>query len=878
MYHPKCNILAALLIAAVIVPAASGTAVKVHAVSTISEVSQITEPNEPIVPKMVSVTAFDGEKEISLTEQGREFFISTGTILKFNPPLEENEDIRYEYSYRDEAIPAEFEDVGEKNTFVFKAVRKGLFHVRVARQEGETQTVAVFDIVVNDGEDISDDKGISLSDTVKMDMGTNKTFTLSDGKISHLISSDPSLMTGVKVSNNVAEIRTQNSGTAYLCVIDQEGIVRIVTVNIGDCILRTPKNDIVQLNNASFTPSPIPDQSVLSRTIRVSTGKEIVFSPYGDRNYTYQYYYQNSEGKNICMQKESTDGTFRIVPLEAKQYVISVIVRERSKNYVKKEAFTIIAKGNTQFPVQIPDTVANGKRESITFPDEIVTVWKSSSHTVYAKSGQKLTVRGVLEGMTKYVVMTSRGGIYEHNIEVTEKASEPFQLKEQNISLDVKETKNVTFVQKGNSDITYQSNNPAVAAVSENGVITGVKAGQTEIVVSSKMQTEKIQVTVNTTTIKLNTSTLEMFNNNQQKLTATLDPGSTTAVTFSSSNPKTASVSSGGTVTAVSGGTAVITAKTANGKTATCKVTVIEIPQNVTIKFASVCPTIHVGDTVYVDIKLSDEKYLKYVSIKASDNSKAFVSYNKNGRCMIKGLNTGKVYLTASLPNGKQIKTYFYSVGDYAKFRTMRAVEKGIDISCFNENIDYQKLKEHGYTFVIIRSGFGNELSQKDTLFEKHIQGAKKAGLGIGIYHFSYAVSAADARKEAQICSQIIAKYRDDIKYGVYIDYEEDSVRYARQRGYVVSGKVVTDIAVAFCEEIERLGYVGGIYSNYSYTTDYLDLGRTRKYFFWYAAPEASSPYYECDMWQYSFQVKDSSFRGDADGDKLFSTVFQALA
>ena len=64
---------------------------------------------------------------------------------------------------------------------------------------------------------------------------------------------------------------------------------------------------------------------------------------------------------------------------------------------------------------------------------------------------------------------------------------------------------------------------------------------------------------------------------------------------------------------------------------------------------------------------------------------------------------------------------------------------KGIDISVYQQNIDFKKLKDSGIEFVIIRAGFGKVVSQKDKLFESHYSNAKKAGLKVGCYHYTYA-------------------------------------------------------------------------------------------------------------------------------------------
>ena len=74
---------------------------------------------------------------------------------------------------------------------------------------------------------------------------------------------------------------------------------------------------------------------------------------------------------------------------------------------------------------------------------------------------------------------------------------------------------------------------------------------------------------------------------------------------------------------------------------------------------------------------------------------------------------------------------------------------KGIDVSYCQTNIDWQKVKNSGVDFVIIRAGYGKEINQKDKQFENHYTGAKAAGLYVGAYHYSYARSVNEAMQEA---------------------------------------------------------------------------------------------------------------------------------
>ena len=114
---------------------------------------------------------------------------------------------------------------------------------------------------------------------------------------------------------------------------------------------------------------------------------------------------------------------------------------------------------------------------------------------------------------------------------------------------------------------------------------------------------------------------------------------------------------------------------------------------------------------------------------------------------------------------------YGYVSASYIK---LQAIEKGIDVSKWNGDIDWNKVKSDGIDYVIIRGGFGN--SSIDPKFKSHIEGASNAGLKVGVYWFSYATSVSKAKEEAAKCLETIKPYKDKISYPVFYDFEYASV------------------------------------------------------------------------------------------------------
>lgn len=183
---------------------------------------------------------------------------------------------------------------------------------------------------------------------------------------------------------------------------------------------------------------------------------------------------------------------------------------------------------------------------------------------------------------------------------------------------------------------------------------------------------------------------------------------------------------------------------------------------------------------------------------------------------------------------------------------------KGIDVSYCQTGVDYKKVKASGIGAVIIRAGYGREVSQKDTQFEKHYAGAKAVGLKIGAYWFSYAESVSDAVTEAKACLACIKGKKFDMP--IYFDME---VSWQTKLGK----KTLTAMCKAFCDTIEQAGYKSGSYANPNWYSNYLDYSGLRaKYSIW-LAQWASTHSLGCDVWQYSDQGKVNGISGNVDLD-----------
>jgi GH25 family lysozyme M1 (1,4-beta-N-acetylmuramidase) len=195
---------------------------------------------------------------------------------------------------------------------------------------------------------------------------------------------------------------------------------------------------------------------------------------------------------------------------------------------------------------------------------------------------------------------------------------------------------------------------------------------------------------------------------------------------------------------------------------------------------------------------------------------------------------------------------------------------RGIDVSDHQTEIDWQAVADSGIEFAIIRCGWrgysGGSLNE-DTTFRQNIEGAKAAGLKVGVYFFSQATSMVEGAEEAIFALNLLEGYSLDLP--VFFDWEEIGVESARTDN--VSGETVTAAALEFCRLVESAGYDSGIYAylNLAYFT--YDLNQLEGITIWMGNP-GSAPefYYDHTYWQYSFTGSVDGIQGDVDLDVIF--------
>ena len=176
----------------------------------------------------------------------------------------------------------------------------------------------------------------------------------------------------------------------------------------------------------------------------------------------------------------------------------------------------------------------------------------------------------------------------------------------------------------------------------------------------------------------------------------------------------------------------------------------------------------------------------------------------------------------------------------------------GVDVSKWNGDIDWYALKEQGVEFAIIRVGYrGYETGELvlDDRYYEYMDGASDAGLDIGVYFYSQAMTEEEAVEEAWFVLDCIRGY--EISLPVYFDTEE--VEEGESRTDVIAAGSYTLNADAFCSTIEENGYHAGVYASNGWIRRNLDLSWLTDYEIWYAQyNDTPGREYGFDMWQYT--------------------------
>ena len=188
----------------------------------------------------------------------------------------------------------------------------------------------------------------------------------------------------------------------------------------------------------------------------------------------------------------------------------------------------------------------------------------------------------------------------------------------------------------------------------------------------------------------------------------------------------------------------------------------------------------------------------------------------------------------------------------------------GIDVSKWQGEIDWDKVKNSGIDFVIIRCGYRGSVTGslvEDPYFLQNIKGATSSGLKVGVYFFTQAINEVEAVEEASMVVSLLGDY--ELQYPVFIDTEGAG---GEGRADNLDVETRTMVCEAFCRTIENAGFEAGVYASRNWYNNNLNTSELEDYVIW-LAEYRSAPLYQgyYRMWQYTSKGKVDGIEGNVD-------------
>ncbi len=634
-------------------------------------------------------------------------------------------------------------------------------------------------------------------------------------------------------NGNLSQV-TFSTGNKKIATVDSNG--KITAVGVGTSKI-TAKTYNGKTASCTVTVKKLADSITLNKTsITLGVGEQYDLNSSIPNNTAayYRLYYSNNtaiasvqKSGGLVTAKTAGTTTIRCKLSNGKTASCTVTVKKLADSItLNKTSITLGVGEQYDLNSSIPNNTAAYYRLYYSNNTAIASVQKSGG-LVTAKTAGTTTIRCKLSnGKTASCTVTVK------------KLADSITLNKTSITLGVGEKYDLNSSIPNNTAAYYRlyySNNTAIAPVQKSGgLVTAKTAGTTTIRCKlSNGKTASCTVTVKklADSITLNKTSITLGVGEKYDLNSSI-PNNTAAYyrLYYSNNTAIAPVQkSGGLVTAKTAGTTTIRCKLSNGKEAICKVTVKSAPSRVTVSNKSA--TLKVGQSKTLKATLNNNAY-SYRSTWTSSNTYV-ATVNSTGKISAKSQGTATI--TYKTYNGKTAS---------CKLTVSGSVAKCIDVSTWQGSIDFNKVKSAGYNYVIIRAGYCKEKSQKDNMFETNYKNAKSAGLKVGAYWFSYAMSPSTATAEADACLSCIKGKKFELP--VYYDMEYQPAMSTSNSNY-------TKMAVNFCNKLKSNGFKSGVYSSAS-VYDYLLNRTTLKNngisiwnAEWYIKPSIT-----CDVWQYS--------------------------
>ena len=193
--------------------------------------------------------------------------------------------------------------------------------------------------------------------------------------------------------------------------------------------------------------------------------------------------------------------------------------------------------------------------------------------------------------------------------------------------------------------------------------------------------------------------------------------------------------------------------------------------------------------------------------------------------------------------------------------------KKGIDVSEFQGKIDWEKVKNDGIEFAILRCGYGMDFSNQDDVeYERNANECERLGIPYGVYLMSYANTVEKARSEAKHVLRLIEGRK--ISLGVWHDIEDNGTSGA------INKESLTNIINTFCNTIKNAGYKVGVYANLNWLENKIEKTIKDNYDIWVAQYYSKCEYEgKYIMWQHTSSGKVNGISTNVDMNILYEDL-----
>lgn len=193
--------------------------------------------------------------------------------------------------------------------------------------------------------------------------------------------------------------------------------------------------------------------------------------------------------------------------------------------------------------------------------------------------------------------------------------------------------------------------------------------------------------------------------------------------------------------------------------------------------------------------------------------------------------------------------------------------KKGIDVSEFQGKIDWEKVKNDGIEFAILRCGYGMDFSNQDDVeYERNANECERLGIPYGVYLMSYANTVEKARSEAKHVLRLIEGRK--ISLGVWYDIEDNGTSGA------INKETLTNIINTFCNTIKNAGHRVGVYASLNWLENKIEKTIKDNYDIWVAQYYSKCEYEgKYIMWQHTSSGKVNGISTNVDMNILYKDL-----